>query len=480
MTPTPVSPVPNTIRLATNERKTWVSELRSAKVGFQSGLVTGEKSIINWGIFIFALYAISWILPSSLVGFLRPLYLLNSLIFAPIAFSKAKIPIRWSFPIIFVMALQLWSFFTQAHAIAALGRIGALGRPELYLMEALVPCFVAYALVAVDPRARNPLMLMVLWAFGLSCFIAYAQFMRLGFAMRIAEAYTYKSIDNWDGAAGLRAVGLTPQPNQLAFQCIIGFGLLASRLFISKLKTTDLIGMFFFSGGVVSSQARAAYIVLFVMWIAFMIGLFRTDKKLARRIVAIGCACLVIVAGFAAKRFTYLSHSVSDQKDASVSFRENLTWSQLDTIYPRLAMTGIGPDAGLMLGTGPEDKWVEDGRIMESGYRLMIAMYGLPGLAIFVIGLVGSAASAARLLIDRYQTPERRQFAGIGLTATVFMMINCNFFNTIDGYMILPFSLMIAGLSMGIALRSPSRFTLMREHHESKAPNKTLASINTA
>lgn len=202
MTPTPVSPVPNTIRLATNERKTWVSELRSAKVGFQSGLVTGEKSIINWGIFIFALYAISWILPSSLVGFLRPLYLLNSLIFAPIAFSKAKIPIRWSFPIIFVMALQLWSFFTQAHAIAALGRIGALGRPELYLMEALVPCFVAYALVAVDPRARNPLMLMVLWAFGLSCFIAYAQFMRLGFAMRIAEAYTYKSIDNWDGAAG--------------------------------------------------------------------------------------------------------------------------------------------------------------------------------------------------------------------------------------------------------------------------------------
>ncbi len=466
MTPAQSTAVPRRSKLA--ERQTWVSKLRKSHADFQSGLVTGEKSIINWGLFIFALYAISWILPGSVVGILRPVYLVNALLFAPIAFSKAKIPIRWSFPIMTVMILQLWSFFTQVFAIVYLGRVGALGRAELYLMEGLLPCFVAYALVAVDPRVRNPMMSIILWTFGLSCFIAYCQFLRLGFAIRLSELYTYKAIDNWDGTAGLRAVGLTPQPNQLAFQCVIGFGLLASRLFIGKLKLTDMIGMFFFSGGVVSSQARAGYLILFVMWIGFLVGLYRTDRVLANKIVAVGCICFVFLVGLAAKRFTYVSNIGSISTDASLNTREAVTWAQLNKIYPRLAMTGIGPDGTLLVGAPGLDKWDEDGRLMESGYRVALAMYGLPGLGIFILALLGSALGAARLLVDKFQTPARRQFAGIGLTASVFMIINCNFFNTVDGYMIFPFSMVIAGLTMGISLRTPGRFALMHQHNQAK------------
>jgi len=119
---------------------------------------------------------------------------------------------------------------------------------------------------------------------------------------------------------------------------------------------------------------------------------------------------------------------------------------QLDPIYPRFALTGIGPSPGLLLGTGPEDKWVQEGLVMESCYRLMLAMYGIPGLGIFLFGLFGSLAIGLRQSLNKEIAPDRRRWMVSGFAVSAAIGIAAYTANTVDQYVVLPYAYMVAGM----------------------------------
>lgn len=416
------------------------------------GLTYSERNLMAFGMLIIWTYAISFILPNAITGNLRFAYLAMSALFLFVAFSRLRLPLRLTFPLAAALVLQCWSFFTSLYASQTLARPIELGRAELYMLESAIPYGISYVLISITPRARDAVIAAMVTTFGISCFVGWLQFFRVPPAMSLANVYTYKAIDNWDGTSGLRAVGLTFHPNSLAFQGVVGFAMIAGRVLDRIVRRSDLFWLFFFSGSVITTQARLGWIVLGIAWVLFVIALLKQNKPLATKLITVGVVIMAIALTVAGRRFGYATQSTSLSDDASFSFREDVVWRQLDPIYPKFAVTGIGPSPGLLLGTGPEDKWVETGRVMESGYRVVLAMYGVPGLLMFAGSLVICSVSAGRIVPNQRESKGRRQAAAVALAAVLFILVNCYTANTVDGYMQLPFNFLAAGL----AVRAPS------------------------
>jgi hypothetical protein len=412
------------------------------------GIDAGTRVVLNLGYLTVGLYILTWILPTSFLQTLRMSYLGVGALFTLLALARIRQFPAVTFPAFALLVMQTWSIFTQFYALNYLGRGIGFGRAETFLTEALVPYFVAYAMVSLAPESRRVVFRMVLAAFALSCAVGLMQFLRLGPAMSLANLYTYKAIDNWDGTSGIRAVGLTFQPNQLAFQAIVGLAFFVAKTFVGKLSKLDVVAILFFTGGAVSTQARSAYIVLGLLWVVLMVRLWHIDRPLFGRMAMVIALGLMAVVAVGARRFGYLFQSSSVEEDTSFRFRTEFVWSQVDHIYPQLFFTGVGPSNGLMLNTGPEDKWVPMGRILESGYLLMLCMYGIPGLFLYATFLLGSIGSAVRRMTLPTSTPVVRRTLATFAAMIAFMVVNSYTFNTVDGYLIFPCTLLFAGLTV--------------------------------
>ncbi|MCX7800407.1 MAG: O-antigen ligase family protein [Fimbriimonadales bacterium] len=401
---------------------------------------------VQWGLGILATYALSFILPSLHAGYLRPLYLLASVLWCALAYPRiGRVP--FAFPLAALLVLQVWSIVTAIHATYALGRSLGLGRADFFLAEHAVPYFVAGGLAIDRPKLRDRILLLFGAAFALSCLVGWLQFFKVPPALSLARFYTFKDIDYWDGTAGLRACGLAWHPGILAAQCGFGLAIVASRVFVERIRPWHVAAMFFFSGGLVFSQARAAYLVLAIVWPVFLWFLFRRNSRLAGRLIAFGLVCLAAAGLFATRRLGYALQSSSLEEDPSFVYRREVIWSQLDTAYPAHALTGIGPSAGLWLGTGPEDKYVPLGKVMESAYLAFLAMYGLPGLLMLIAAYAGSIGLAAALAFHRRMPPARRAMGLVGLATAGFIALQSYTGNTLDGYMIGPFAMIVCGLA---------------------------------
>ncbi|MEJ5170369.1 MAG: O-antigen ligase family protein, partial [Fimbriimonadales bacterium] len=384
---------------------------------------------------------------SLYAGYLRPAYLIAAALWSVLAYPKVgRVPI--AFPLVALLALQTWSIVTAIHATYALGRGLGLGRADFYLAEHAVPFFVTAALVMDRPRLRGRILWIFGIAFGLSCLVGWLQFFKVPPAMALAKYYTFKDIDYWDFTSGLRATGLAWHPGILAAQCGFGLGMVASRVFVEKIRARHVLALFFFSGGLVFSQARAAYLVLAIVWPVFLWFLMRSEPKLAGRLVAFGVVFLTAAGLFAQRRLGYALQSSSLQEDPSFTYRRDVIWAQLDPIYPEHALTGIGPSAGLWLGTGPEDKYVPLGKVMESAYLAFLAMYGLPGLLMLIAAYAGSIGVAGAMVLNRRLPRERRAAGLIGLAAAGFIALQSYTGNTLDGYMVGPFAMIVCGLAV--------------------------------
>lgn len=457
-----------------------------------------RKHLMVLGYTTLAVYLVSFISPGTVLDYLRPAYLVASMIFLMTCGLRKDITLRITVPFVFAIALQAWSFFTSFYAMQRLGRPLALGRPDFYIVESIIPFFVACALTEIDRDARRVVFRCVLLTVGVSCLFAWLQFARIDWFVRFAQQYTYKPIDFWDGHPGLRAVGLTEHPNCLAFQALIGFAICASGALYRKLRFWDCVGLFFFSGALVMSQGRTFYIALLMLWVALLVVLIRRDPKLAITIVFIAIACCGTAVTVAAKRLGYAFQSVSQtvtqpaglsptrytpltsssirfpefiipipewerrafgtvasSGDVSLDVRLAIWRAQLEPIWPKLAMTGVGPSAGLLLGTGPEDHWVPIGHVMENGYLLMLAMYGIPGLVLFSCGLLMAIVSSGKVAADKRLEIYRRLAGYVACVGGVIIAISCASGNTVDGYMFIPLAWLIGGLAVKSSLDAP-------------------------
>lgn len=411
-------------------------------------LGTMRGAFLGWGALNIAVYLVFFLLPYGWGGWPITFLRVSQLLWLAIVSAFAKIPFRVCFPVAIVVLLQLWSIFTMFHAWMELGRPARMGRTELYLWEGLLLFFQAAGLVYIEPSFREKIRLGILAVFSLSCFVGILQFLRFPPAIALSRSYTYKSIDFWDNTPGIRAVGLTFHPRELAFEAMVCFALVGCMAFSRKLKRIEIVGLVLYTGVMLSTQARGFYPAILVMWIVVGVAMLKTDLKRIITVAAVGIALFVVAVNVAPNRFGYFLQSTSLEQDASYQFRADGPWQQLQGIYTGLPWTGIGPDPLMFLGAGQGDrKWGTYG-IMESAYRVFLAMYGIPGFMLLIVGLAGTIIAGALTAFNPRETPLRRALGGVAIIVVGGLAFNGHSTNTFDGYMQFPVAMMIAGIYM--------------------------------
>jgi hypothetical protein len=461
------------------------------------------KNLIALGYCVVALYFISFILPSTVVTFLRFGCLGGAAIFLLTCALRRDVKIPIVAPLVIMLLLQFWSIFTQIYASIYLGRPLSFARAETYMLESAVPFFVSCALIQVDKHARQTIPRLFVIPAALSVAFGLLQFCRIPFFLNFAQLYTYKPIDFWDGHPGIRAVGLTFHPSALAMQAAVAFVIIAAPARFRKLTLWETAGILFFSAGVLVTQDRTIYSAFLIFWAVLITWLARSDRRVLWALLVVSLTAIVSLAVLAPRKLGYLSQNQAqtvaqypalypqifimnqpsfitapkwlnepDWKDAgssavqsgdqSLDFRGKIWKAQLEPIWPKLAMTGIGPSSGLLNGTGPEDKWVPFGHVMECGYLLVIAMYGLPGLFLFCLCLIQSVVSSLRVAWDK-TVPQDRSTAGfIAAAAAIVIILACLTANTVDNYLKVPLAWFMGGLAVKSGLDSLGQRTASR------------------
>lgn len=428
---------------------TYVNELRMEAIAvnpIKPKLTLSTVFTTNFlGWMAFWAYLIWWIVPAVMLPTARIVASAIALTWCFIAYVSGQAKLKLNIVIVFALLFQTWSIVTAIIASYTAARPLGLGRSDLFWLEYLLPFLTANALLYVDPDAKRKMIKGIVLVFGVSSFVAWMQFFKIPPGSAIAKVYTYKDIDFWDGTVGLRAVGLTFHPGILAAQSLFAFALLLPSLYSTTIKRSTLLLLFFFSGSVVFSQARTMLPVLFAAWLIALVILVRHHAKLVAALIVVGSILLFVAMLFGQNRLGYMLQSSSVEEDPSYQFRANVIWSQLDPIARDFPVTGIGPSPGLFLGTGPEDKWVTQGRVMESAYRLFMALYGLVGLALLLI-----AYSLLLLLSLKnfYASIKSRTFklasASIVLVLTVATASYTG--NTFDNFFVIPFCFLMSSV----------------------------------
>jgi len=382
-----------------------------------------------------------------------------AIIFCTGALIKRPNAFPMSFPIAMILILQIWSFVCALAATYYLARPIKFGRADTYMLMAMIPVFVAWRTALIQPEFRRYAMKVLVMVFTASAIVAWGQFLRLPPAMALSRSYTYKSIDNWDGHPGIRAVGLSMQPNYLAYEAAVGLALVCSAVIYRKLRPVEIGLAAVFAGAGLFSQSRAGLIPMGLMGLLILFFVIKRDPKHGAKVMGGLVAATILALVIGAKRFEYMMMTTSGN-DFSAQIREEKTWAQLEPILPNLPLFGVGPSSGLLLGTGPEDKYVPVGRVVESGYLTFQAMYGVPGLMLQIVAIFGSIV-AAILAILRTKDELQGRFLASGAICALCLGINANYFNTFDSYLHLPLACFMAGfaaISPKTPYRSASRF----------------------
>jgi hypothetical protein len=411
-----------------------------------SGFLSRYGSLEKLGLSVVLVYCIYWITPGQYAGSLRVAYIALGGLFLYVCAVKRAFPTKVSPAIVFLFLIYLWGVFCSVYAEIYLGRNEGLGRVYWYGIEHSIPFFVASCLVALNPDMRRIVIGMIFITFSLSCFFGLLQFMRIPPVIALSRLYTYKSIDNWDSGGGIRAIGLTWHPRILAIQGIFCLAVSLSHFLNRESKTKYLVFMVVFSTCIVASQARQYIPALGLIWIYILYRLNRSNPKVAA-VMMISLACVAMVGVmFAGRRLSYMFQSSSLSEDASYNYRADNNWIQSKAIYEQLPLTGIGPDRLMFMGPNSDfhDKWTQ-GRLMESAYRLFLAMYGLPGLILLILFLC-SLIYQASVNLAKSRDPDSNTVGMVLLFVGISIAISCYASNVFDEYQSIPVLMMLSGL----------------------------------
>lgn len=402
--------------------------------------------LLWWGMGTVILYLVSFLLPPEWNGGIRAAYLLSGLSWCFFAYAMTRNSLRLCLPVVLLFALQLWSFFTMAHSWIVLGRPAAFGRAELWILEVLVPFFLTSCLAYIEPRARDWILKAFLISFGISCIVAFLQFWRTPGIWELGQNYyAQKDMQFWDGRPGIRAVGLTRHPYLLSFQALVCFSIVAAPLVARRPKGWDVPLLFGFSAIVIMSQSRSLYFALAILWAMVLFFIFRRDVLGGLRTALIAISIFVGLFMIAPDRLGYALGTGFSQDD-SYLYRVERRWVNSDKIFSQQPLTGIGPSSILFLGEGVPDGYTKDMDLMESGYRVFLAMYGLPGMLLLIGGLAATMIVCLRVVASSRESDQRRAMGFIGMALTLIIAVNAYSSNTFDQYLIAPTAILLCGI----------------------------------
>ncbi len=406
-------------------------------------VATGRPALAAWGMLSVLFQITLFFSPDSVIYYARFLNWFNAFAWAVFAFIATRKTFRLCFPIVVLLIVQVWSVATQVTAATLYGRPQMFGQHVYFSVQIAVTFFLVYGVCVVVPQARRYLANQFLGFCLVSAVFSLFQFAKIGPFVQLSRFWQVQGVENWSNILSVRPVGLTTHAITNAYTMTVAMGLLCSKWLYRKMRPLDYAAFSLLAVSAVMAQARS---ILPAVAFAVIVGL-RMAYKSDRRAFFVSMSMLIVfaVAVFVlmADRFGYLFQANWFRPGGSGAGRL-VRWEHAAEIYRNFPLTGIGPDESLFSMGMQVDKW--SGRLMESSYLAFLAMFGIPGLAMLVLGYLGSFVLSWRLYATLPNDSPRKGLALAAIVAVAALALHSTGTISFIAYSVVPIAMLIAGM----------------------------------
>lgn len=330
---------------------------------------------------------------------------------------KLRVPVRMPIVGVVIGVFAVWASVTTLVMNGGMGRpFGTLvwGWHHLWLYHYLL-FYIAMDMTHLSGTRFRPFFTNVLLIiYGLSGLTGILQLMKVPFAMSLSSSQAFGEI--------FRPTGLGHYSFELGFQATVGMAILGSRIINRPLKVWEWAGVGFFALTILVAQYRTCYIsgIMFVGGILLLLQ-FRRNITHGVAVALTGTALLAFPIILFPSKFAYGLRGFNLNDQTLVA--RQIASEQLEPILRSRAWTGIGADPNIMLSTNFHvfDKW--GSMVVDNFYRMALACFGYPGLALVILIFIGMAVGFGFRAIDTIKPVKELGLAALLMLGSL-MIIN--------------------------------------------------------
>ena len=343
-------------------------------------------NLVRTGLALVVCYLSLMFLPDSAYSYSRFVVHPFGLLWVGMALPKLTRPLRFAFPFVILLLLQVWMVISMVCAQQFIPKPIATGMYLWYPLEFGMVYLVTLVLGTLQPSALRYTINWLLLFCAISAGVAILQALHFGPAIRIADFYVYRSIEGWDKVAGVRASGLSTNPNVNLMSMLVAAGLIAYKTTRRNLRWYDysMWGLFIVSSFFAQHRSSMPLVGL-----TFLVTLFILFQRRPIALVAVfvsSVLMLTLAATVFKHNFAYTFETAWSSSAPQLKSRFDAE-DQAYEYFKLYPFTGVGPSPApeaLARPTSASDLQVEN-----LYYAIMLTL-GVPGL-VLLLALYGSA-----------------------------------------------------------------------------------------
>ncbi len=414
-----------------------------------------HPALMRSGLGLVYVYLALLFLPDNLYSVLRFVIHPLSLVWLAMALPKMSGRIRFAFPFYALLLLQVWMVIsmlaTQVHVYKPITTGEYLWFPlELGMLYVLI-----IGLGGLMANASRYIINFFLLICTASAGIAVLQALHVGPAIAIANSYVYRSIEGWDNVEGIRASGLSSDPNTNLLSMLVAAGLIAYKSSKRQLQWYDytMWGLFLVASFVAQHRSSMPLVALTFVVTTFI--LFR------RRPVAIGVAFLTSIALFVLAAtvfkhnfaYTFETTWSSDTPQLRGRLDEEAQAYRYFQLYP---ITGVGPSpAPEGFSIVPTNEF--DFKVENLYYATLLTL-GIPGIILLLTTYFGGLFISVANSLNRRIPRESRILMIVCAMGAVNLLWNGNVkVNVTQYHVMFTYMMLLAIGQLALTPRAASR-----------------------
>jgi hypothetical protein len=361
-------------------------------------------NLVRTGLGLVFFYLALVFLPGSAYSYARFIVHPLGLLWVGMAITKMTRPMRFAFPFVLLLLLQVWMVVSMLSAEQSIAKPLTTGGYLWYPLEIGMVYLVTLALGTLMPGALRYVINWLLVICTASAAVAILQAAHFGPAIKLADFYVYRSIEGWDNVPGVRASGLTTNGNVnlmalLGAACFIAYKSTRRRL---HWYDYTMWGLFIAASFMAQHRSSMPLVAL-----TFVVTAFILFRKRPSALVTVFTVCLFLFAMAATAfkhNFAYTFETAWSSSTSELKYRLDQE-AQAYTYFKLYPLTGIGPSPA------PESVGPATGEFdfkVENLYYAILLTLGVPGIILVLTMYGGSFAIAAAYSLNRRLPHETR------------------------------------------------------------------------